>query len=121
MTFIGYDYRSFGNTPKSVEYYLKATTIAQETGNEKLIGITKLNLAHIYKDRADYPKALNLYLSANESANKVKDIKLQIWAYLNLGQVYSEMNKLDSALIYAQRDYELCMQFHEYHSLSVTY
>jgi hypothetical protein len=38
---IGYNYRSFGNTPKSLEYNLKATALAQETGNEKIVAFTK--------------------------------------------------------------------------------
>jgi hypothetical protein len=63
---IGYNYRSFGKTRKSLEFNLKATAIAQETGNEKLIAITKHGLAHNYKDLADYAKALRLYLSAGE-------------------------------------------------------
>jgi tetratricopeptide (TPR) repeat protein len=45
---------------------------------------------------------------------------LQTWAYKNLGEVYFEMNKIDSALMYAQRDYELCMRFHYYDYLSIT-
>src|ERR1035437_4908945 len=87
---IGYDYRSFGNTPKSVEYNLKATALAQETGNEELIAKTKFNLACNYKDQADYPKAIRLYLSAIELASKVKDYKIQTWAFQSLGQVYNE-------------------------------
>jgi tetratricopeptide (TPR) repeat protein len=117
---IGYDYRSFGNTPKSVEYNLKATALAQETGNEELIAKTKFNLACNYKDQADYPKAIRLYLSAIELASKVKDYKIQTWAFQSLGQVYNEMNKIDSALMYAQRDYELCMRIHYYDNLSYT-
>jgi tetratricopeptide (TPR) repeat protein len=120
LTSMGYDYRSFGNTSKSLEYDLKANALAQETGNGKLIANTKINLAHNYKDLADYPKAIRLYLSAAESGAKLKDYELQTWAFQSLGQVYLEMNKIDSALIYAQRDYELCMRIHYYNDLSFT-
>ena len=118
---IGYNYRSFGNNPKSLEYNLKAKAIAQETGNEKLIANTKINLAHYYKDLADYPKAISLYSSAEESASKVKDNILQIWALGNLAEVYLSMNKIDSALIYAQKDYEFCMRIHYYDYLGYTF
>lgn len=118
---IGYNYRSFGNTPKSLEYNLKALALAQETGNEKLIANTKSNLAHNYKDQADYPKAISLYLSAAESGAKIKDYFLQLWAFQNLGQVYMEMNKIDTALMYSQRNYELCMQLHYYDYLGFTF
>jgi len=72
LTEIGYSYRSFGNTPKSVKYNLKALALAQETGNEKLIANVNINLAHNYKDQADYPKAISLYLSAEESGSMFK-------------------------------------------------
>jgi tetratricopeptide (TPR) repeat protein len=121
LTDIGYNYRSFGNTPKSVEYNLKAVALAQETGNEKLIGYTKINLAHNYKDQTDYPKAISLYLSVEESASKLKDYLLQTWAYGNLADVYLSMNKLDSALMCIQRSYELNIRIHYYDYLGYTF
>ena len=109
---IAYDYRAFGNTAKSLEYNLKATALAAETGNEKLINNTALNLAHIYKDQADYSKAIAIYLSSAESAIRQKDNLIQAWAFASLGEVYEAMNKKDSALMYTQRAYELCTQYH---------
>ena len=117
---IGYDYMSFGNTPKSVEHNLKANELAQETGNEKLITNTKINLAHNYKDLADYPKAISLYMSAAESASKLKDYVLQSWAFEGLGRVYLSLNNIDSALMYSQRDYVLNMRTHYYGNLGYT-
>ena len=117
---IGYDYRSFGNTPKSVEYNLKATALAQETGNEKLKAYTRNHLAHIYKDQGDYPKAISIYLSVEELASKVKSYRIQAIAFENLAEVYLMMNKIDSALMYAQRDYELCMRIHYSFNLGFT-
>jgi tetratricopeptide (TPR) repeat protein len=95
--------------------------LAQETGNERLIANTKFNLAHNYKDQADYPKAIRLYLSVEESASKIKDNILQIWALGNLAEVYLSMDKIDSALMYAQRDYEFCMRIHYYDYLGYTF
>jgi tetratricopeptide (TPR) repeat protein len=60
-------------------------------------------------------------LSAAESGSKLKDYILQSWAFQNLAEVYLPMNKIDSALIYAQRDYELCMQIHYNDFLSFTF
>ncbi|MGI8581007.1 MAG: tetratricopeptide repeat protein [Chitinophagaceae bacterium] len=109
---IAYDYRAFGNTAKSLEYNLKATALAAETGNEKLINNTELNLAHIYKDQADYSKAIPIYLSSAASAIRQKDYLIQAWTFASLGEVYEAMNIKDSALIYTQRAYELCTQYH---------
>lgn len=118
---IGYNYKSFGNTQKSLEYNLKATTMAQVTGNEKLIAYTKHSLAHNYKDLADYPKAIRLYLSAEESFSRLKAYTLQTYALGNLSEVYLSMNKIDSALIYAQREYELSMRIRSSIDLSYNY
>lgn len=112
LTEIGYDYRAFGNTQKSLEINLKATRIAHETGNEKLVAHSELNLAHNYKDQLDFPKAIKMYLSAAETSGRLKDYLMQEWAYTSLGEIYIQMNKLDSALNYVQRAYELCMQIH---------
>jgi tetratricopeptide (TPR) repeat protein len=120
MSEIGYSYRSFGNTQKSFEYCFKALALAQETGNEKLIANSKMNLAHNYKDQADYPRAISLYQSAAESGSKLKDYVMQIWGFDNLAEVYLAMNKIDSALMYAQRSYELCMRYHYFHDLGFT-
>jgi tetratricopeptide (TPR) repeat protein len=110
---IAYDYRAFGNTAKSLELNLKATTLAVETGNEKLLNNAALNLAHIYKDQGDYSKALPIYFSVAESSTRLKDYMVQCWAFNSLGQVYLKMNKLDSALMYAQRAYEVVLQIHD--------
>lgn len=109
---IGYNYRAFGNTEKSLGYSLKAMVLATQTGNEKLIANTELNLAHNYKDQADYSKALNLYLSVAASGSRMKDELLQCWAFSSLGQVFMAMDKMDSALMYSQRAYEICIRNH---------
>ncbi len=118
---LGYDYRSFGNTAKSLEYNLKALALAQETENEKLIAYLKIGLAHNYKEQAFYNRAVNLYLSVVETGKKINDFKMQVWASQSLGQVYNEMNVLDTALIYAQNGYELSVQNNYHYNLSYTF
>lgn len=106
----GYNYRSLGNTEKSLEDNLKAVEIAQATGNEKLLVFTKMNLSYTYKDLANYPKTISLLMYVIENAEKIKYYKAQTWGYSGLAVAFLEMNKTDSALLYAQRCYELCMQ-----------
>ncbi|MEJ7626173.1 MAG: tetratricopeptide repeat protein [Ferruginibacter sp.] len=109
---IGYDYRALGNTAKSFEYDLNALQLAIETGNEKSIGNAQLNLGHNYKDELNYTKALELYKSAAAISITKKDYLLQCWTFGNLADVYIWLNKPDSALPYAQKAYELCIQAH---------
>ncbi|MEO7984224.1 MAG: tetratricopeptide repeat protein [Bacteroidota bacterium] len=112
FSLMGYDYWSFGNTIKHLEFTLKALSIAEETGNNALIASVKNNIGHYYNysPQPDYHKALQLYLSAEENAAKAKSYKIQSWALMNLGVLYYSINKIDSALIYSQRAYELCMR-----------
>lgn len=105
---IGYDYRAFGNYAIAMEYLLRSTVVAEETGNELLIAYTKLNLAHIYKDQGDYQKAIKLYKEAEQITLVTNNYKWQSLVYGNLGQVYLYMNKIDSALMYEQHAYEIC-------------
>ncbi len=107
---IGYDYRSLGNTINGLDYNIKAMAIAEETGNDELIAAIKIYVALYYKDLADYPKALQLLLSADDAASTAKSYKIQSWALMNLGEIYNAMNKKDSALMYSQRAYELCVR-----------
>ena len=115
---LGYDYRLLGNTTKSLEYFLIATVIAEETGDEAVIAETKINLGHHYKDQADYTKAIKLYLTVEKTRAELKDYIGQSWALMNLGQVYLYMNKIDTALMYSQRAYELCMRNKNYDYLT---
>jgi tetratricopeptide (TPR) repeat protein len=112
LTDIGYDYRSFGNFTKGLEYSLKAVATAEETGNEGLITLTKAHLAHNYKDQGNYRKAITLYQQCEALAIKLNNNFNRMSCYLNLAQVYLAMNKLDSAFIYSHRAYELSTQFH---------
>ncbi|MGB4843147.1 MAG: tetratricopeptide repeat protein, partial [Ferruginibacter sp.] len=107
---IAYDYRALGNTEKSFTYDLEAVSIATSTGNEQAIANTTINLAHNYKDQAAFPKAIDLYKSAAEISIKINDYLVQEWAFSNLGELYLQMGKLDSALMYSQRSYEICLK-----------
>ena len=105
---IAYDYRAFGNYTKAMEYALRSTTIAEETGKESIIATTKFNIAHIYKDQGDYQKAIKLYKVSEKIWLEKNDYKSLSHIYMNLGQVYLYMNKIDSALMYEQHAYEIC-------------
>jgi tetratricopeptide (TPR) repeat protein len=107
---IGYNYRGLGNTEKSLEYALKADAIARETGNEILRALTNNILGNINKDLGNYPKALNHFHAEVEIGARLKYDIAQSMGFQNLGEVYLAMGRIDSALMYEQKDYELCMR-----------
>ncbi len=107
---IGYNYRGVGNTEKSLEYALKADAVAHETGNEILLAFTNNVLGDCYKDLGNFRKALNYSFASAEIGNRLRDSKKQSIAFQNIADVYLTMDKIDSALMYAQKDYELCIR-----------
>ena len=109
----GASYRLMGNTTKGLEYHLKAMTIAEQTTSLKLIAYIKVNMGNIYRDRGDYNEAIKLYLSSQQDAVASGSYKYESWNFGNLGIIYLSLNKSDSALMYSQRAYEICLQ-HNY-------
>ncbi|MCW3087457.1 MAG: hypothetical protein JWQ78_843 [Sediminibacterium sp.] len=106
---MGYNYWSFGNTVRHLEYDIKAMALAEESGNKKLIALCKNFLAHNYSFTAhpDFRKAIGLYREAEKNAIEGNSEILQSWALMNLGATYHTMGQLDSALVYTQKTFEL--------------
>jgi len=111
---IGYNYRSFGNTEKALQNTLDAVNIAQETECLQLQAYSKMNLSYVYKDLANYSKTISLLMDVLRLAEETNFYKAKTWAYALLAVTYLDQNKIDSALVYSQRCYELCIQKHYY-------
>jgi Tetratricopeptide repeat len=110
LSIIGANYRQLGNTIKGLSYNFKALEIAEKIGNVKLIAIIKNAIGNVYNDREDFAKAIELYHAAEAYAVKIKNEKIQLFALTNLGTAYLSLNKLDSALMFTQRAYELSLK-----------
>lgn len=106
---LGYDYRAFGNTAKSLEYNLKAIAVADKSKDDRLISMAYMTLSTNYLDLADYPKAIQYCLYSLEKAKHVEPNIVTVLSNLAMGEIYLAVNKLDSALIYTQKAYELSM------------
>jgi tetratricopeptide (TPR) repeat protein len=106
---LGYDYRAFGNTARSLEYNLRAKVVAENSKDDRLIFPSYNGLATNYLDLGDYSKAAAYNLASLEKATHVEVNILTIFANLTMGEIYLALNKTDSALIYTQKAYELSM------------
>jgi tetratricopeptide (TPR) repeat protein len=106
---LGYDYRAFGSTAKSLEYNLMANAVADKSKDDRLISAVKIGLATNYLDLGDFQKATSYGLSGLLSASRIEVNIFTIIGNLTLGEIYLKMNKIDSALFYTQRAYELSM------------
>ena len=107
--FLGLGFRMSGNSIKGLEYHQKALEIAEKKGNFSILAMTKNQMGHVYRDRDDFDKALQVYSSALPDAENGKNEMVKAWPLMNIGSMYMRMGKLDSALKYLQKSYELAL------------
>jgi hypothetical protein len=107
---LGYDYRAFGDNTKSWKYNLRAISVAEGNPNEESKSIANLSLSLNYEDMANYSKAIKLMSSSIEYASKSNFRELATLGYTFMGELYLNTNKVDSALMFSQRAYELIMR-----------
>ena len=106
---LGFGFRMAGNSIKGLEYHQKALELAERAGNFSILAMTKNQMGHVYRDREDIEKALQVYASALPDAERAKN-QMLAWPLMNMGSMYMRMGKLDSALKYLQRSYELVLK-----------
>ena len=107
---LGYDYRLFGDNSKSWKYNLQAIAVAEQNSNLESKSLANLALALNYEDMHDYPKAIKLMTTAVDYATKANFGEVQSIAFMSLGELYLNMNKVDSALLYSQKGYEISLR-----------
>ncbi len=106
---LGYDYREFGSTAKALEYNIKGVAVAEETGDPRLLASAYAGLSTNYLDLQEYPKAITYGRKSMANAAKIEVNMFTIVGPMFLGESYLGAGKLDSALIYTQKAYELIM------------
>ncbi len=118
---ISYCYRHFGNTDKSLQYAIEGTTLAENTGNQKAVIVATNILALFYKDYGNYLKAIQLCKKVVETSTAVHWNEALDWGLENLADIYTRTQQYDSALSFAQRDYEVASQLKKNNILAYTY
>lgn len=104
---LGYDYKALGNNVKSLQNNLLANKIAEQSNDNRLICFAKVFLALNYLDLKDYDKAIFYNRASLDAASKFEPNIISIVSTLDMGAIYMAVNKIDSALIYTQKAYEL--------------
>ncbi|MBK8609356.1 MAG: hypothetical protein IPL84_05255 [Chitinophagaceae bacterium] len=120
LSFMSKMYTVSGNLEKGLKYGLQGKELAEHTGNQKMIALSYSLLGLNYKNLSDFPKALSLYKSDALIAEKANFYQAQSWSYQNLSDVYMATNQVDSALKYAQKDYEITQLYKYYDFISYT-
>ncbi len=106
---LGYDYREFGSTAKALGYNIKGMEVAEETGDPRLLASAYAGISTNYLDLQEYPKAIAYGKKSIANAAKIEVNMFTIVGPMFLGEIYLADGKLDSALIYTQKAYELTM------------
>ena len=105
-SFLGTGYRISGNPIRALQVHQKGLQLAEKANNFSLLGLTKNQMTHTYRDREEWENAFKGYTEALIDAVKGKNEVIKIWPVLNLGNCYLNINRLDSALKYLQSAYE---------------
>jgi hypothetical protein len=120
LSFMGKMYCVSGNIEKGLRFAIRGKTIAEETGNEKLIALSNSMLGLIYTNLYDYTKAISFYQASIQSAEKAGYQEAKVWGFQHLSEIYLVKNEIDSALMYGQNDYELSHQIKYFDFASYT-
>ena len=111
---LGTGLRVSGNPIRGLQMQQKGLQLAEKVNNFSLLAMVKNQMAHTYRDRDEWDNAFKGYAAALDDAVKGKNEVIKIWPLMNLGVCYLNFNKLDSALKYLQRSYELSITINQW-------
>lgn len=120
-TSIAFCYRHFGNNTKSLEYAINGYAIAEKSGNEKAMVLSNNMIGDCYTDIGNYPKAIEHFKKVIEQSKHINYLNATHWGLQNITEVYILTNQYDSALAYAQKDYEIASRLGEQRLLGYTF
>ncbi len=107
LTTIGISYKNKGNYPKSLENYLKALKLVEQSGNKSRIGNCYVNIGAIYINQTNYPKALEYELKAMHLFEEIKETRGMGYCYGNIGNIYGAQSNYQKALEYFLKDLKI--------------
>jgi tetratricopeptide (TPR) repeat protein len=100
--------RYSGNYTTAIEFFLKGLQLAEKYRLPEEIFLCYLGLSTTTKDMGDYKQALEYGKKAMEYEAYSRTGKMLVSG--NFGDLYERMNKMDSALYYANNSYEEAMK-----------
>lgn len=96
---IYYDQKEYD---KALNYYQAAATRSKEQDNSRGLAVALNNIAIVYRHRGDLDRAMLYFKKALAERINSGEYMLVGHSYLYISNIYLRLNKLDSALIYAQ-------------------
>lgn len=105
-------FHTLDNYPKAVEYYIAQLKIEEKRNEPYNIASIYNNMASVYNSERDVDKALYYSSLADSMVKQYQLTDLALFTNLNIGDIYEKADKLDLALLYTQRCYDLSRQQH---------
>lgn len=107
---IGTFYLNLKDPRLALDFFAKATTIAQSIGAQRRLTTLALNRGVAYSYLERYEEAIGEYLATQSLAQKIGDRRNETLAVNNLADSYYRLNKFDSCLRYAKQTIALADQ-----------
>lgn len=77
--------------------YMEAEQLADEVGDDYLVGLLYAELGRIYNIYYDYPKSLEAYQKASECYERAGKIRHRNYMWLNQGLVHRNLDRFDES------------------------
>lgn len=103
-------YKSLGDFPKSLEYYIAQLKLEEKTGHPVRLTNVYMAISSLYANSMEFDKAL-LYAKKADQIIQVNNFEdYALYSLLNIGDVYEKKNLLDSAILYTHQSYDLAVK-----------
>ncbi|HEX4373690.1 MAG TPA: ATP-binding protein [Puia sp.] len=104
---LGNYFWTFANYPKALGYYMDALKIADRSDYKSGIARSRGNLGNTYMSLGNYRQSLNYIFGDTALVKSLHKDQNLTFGILDAAKDYIELHKLDSALIFAQKGYQL--------------
>lgn len=106
---IGIIYKNLGLYNDALEYFLKAITILEKTGDTNDGDIANLynNLGNVYRKRGDLELALECFFKTLKINKDIGDKEGYAYILNNIGNIYADLEIYDQALDYHKQSLEV--------------
>jgi signal transduction histidine kinase/DNA-binding response OmpR family regulator len=97
-----------GDYSKAMEYYLNSMRIAEEIGDQPIIGNNLNNIGILMLNQQKYDDALKYLFKALPVHDITGDKRNKVFALNAIGVVYQERQQYDQALLFLKKSLQLC-------------
>lgn len=118
---IGNAHITMGNIPEAFKFYLQGKDLAEQTGDDNMLGRISNNLGGIFITLKQHESGILYYKKALEELTKQADSAPLSSVLLNIGLAYYHISNLDSAWSYAQKALDMSFRIKRTLTIGTTY